>query len=229
MSFSLKKKIITSTYTLNNQPIPSVISHSDIGTTFDCNLTFQDHIKSVVNKAMAVVGILYRLNEVSEPCALKSVFIGCVQPILEYCSPIWSTASPTTLKLLNRPLNFFIAIVRHRIPHLRLSSREEILNSLGLLHPTHRRLTSDLKFLHCIMNGSFRCSDLLSFFSLHIPARTTRNTKTLHQPKFRLSISQRSLFYRLPSLFNSLTNTISSLDLFASRTTFNSQLKSLSF
>jgi hypothetical protein len=130
VSSSLKKYNITSTYTLNNQPIPSVISHSDLGVTFDHKLTFQDHIKTVVNKAMAVVGILYRLNEVSEPHVLTSVFIGCVQPILEYCSPIWSIASPTTLKLLNRPLNFFLAIVRHSIPHLRLSSREEILLSL---------------------------------------------------------------------------------------------------
>ena len=179
----------------------------------------------IVKKAMAIVGMLYRLTDLHDPTALRTVFFGCILPILEYCSPVWSTACPTTLNLLNRPVNFFLSVARHRIPTLRFYSRDAILSSLRISNITSRRVLLDLMFLHRIFSGSLRSNEILPLFRFHVPPRPLRNNSLLHIPRFRLSISQRSLFYRIPSLFNSMASKIPSLDLFSSSTMYKSSLK----
>jgi hypothetical protein len=225
ISFSLKPKAIPNNYTLFNESIPIASSHNDLGVTFDSKLTFIPHINKIKSKAMSVVGMLYRFTSVTNPVALKTIFTGCVLPILDYCSIIYSTACRSSLKALDRPLNFFLSVVRHRVPPLRNSSRSEIMSALSITPLSTRRSISDLSFLHTAINGHFRSSEILPYFSFHIPARPLRKNHLLHLPKFRLSLSQRSFSYRLPKLYNTISSSRPSLDLSTPLRTFSNHLK----
>ena len=126
-------------------------------------------------------------------------------PVVEYCSPDWAGSAATNLNQLNSVISFFAAIVRNRNPSLIFTKTGQILDHLKLLPFNIRRQVSDLRFLHQTLNGRFRSEELMNLFSLHVPARRTRLFSTLHVPRLRLSVSQRSFSYRIPSLYNALT------------------------
>ena len=96
---------------------------------------------------MRLLGLLYRLKEVRNLSSLVTYYKALISPKLEYCSPIWSMASPTHLSRLNSVLNFFLAIVRFRIPTTRSMSKQDLLNTLNLHPPEIQRKIADLKSL----------------------------------------------------------------------------------
>jgi hypothetical protein len=106
------------------------------------------------------------------------------------------------LKILERPLNFFISVVWHSVQHLRNSSRGKSISALSLKSLSTLRNAANLSFIHSALNDHFRSTEILPYFSLHIPSRTLRTNHLLHIPKFRLSQSQISIFYRFPEFSN---------------------------
>ena len=156
---------------------------------------------------MRLLGILYRFTEIKDINALRTYFLSAVMPAVEYCSPVWAGAADSNLNQLNSVLSFFSAIVRNRNPSLRYATKNEILETLRLLPFNTRRQVNDVRFLFQAINGRFRSEELVNLFSLHVPGRRTRLCNTLHVPRSRLSVSQRSLAYRIPSLYNSISTT----------------------
>ena len=112
-----------SVYTINDTPIKKFESQKDLGITIDSKLAFSDHITSVTKQS---VGPFIRLKEVRNLSSLVTFYKALISPKLEYCSPIWSMASPTHLSRLNSVLNFFLAIVRFRIPTTRSISKQDL-------------------------------------------------------------------------------------------------------
>ena len=153
---------------------------------------------------MSLLGILYRFTDIVDPIALSLNFSSFVLPVLTYCSPIWSMSSPTNLSTLDRVTNFFLRIVKSRVPSLRNASNSHILSSLSLNSLSAYRIKYDLSLLYSILNSLSDCPTLTSIFKLRVPSRTTRSVALLHCSTPRLSVVKRSLFFRLPSLLNSL-------------------------
>ena len=74
-----------------------------LGITFDSRLTFEEHLANVSATAARKLGIvrkasyIYNDEEINATC-----FRSFVLPLLEYCSPIWMSASARDLSLLDR-------------------------------------------------------------------------------------------------------------------------------
>ena len=81
--------------------------HPDIlGVTFDSNMTFEKHLRSINRAASQRLGILRMSWRVfHDRSVLGRCFLGFVQPVLEYCSAVWRSAADTHLKLLNRAVS----------------------------------------------------------------------------------------------------------------------------
>jgi hypothetical protein len=208
ISFTWKDLPINFEYSMLSCKLQRLQNVNDLGVIFDPKLLFVDHINSIRSKAMQMLGIIYRFTDIRDADALKLYFTSCVLPKLEYCSPIWSTAADSNLKLLDRVTSFFCHIVRNRVFNLRDSSNSQILSALNLTKLHLRRQRGDLIFLHKIFHGKVSTDFLVSNLTLHVPCRVTRQTNLFFIPHSRINIVQRSLFTRLPSLYNALPNHI---------------------
>ena len=71
--------------------------------TFDSKMTFEKHIRSVSIAASQRLGILRKSWKVFHGrFLLGRSFLGFLQSVLEYCSPVWCSAADTHRKLLDR-------------------------------------------------------------------------------------------------------------------------------
>ena len=77
-----------------------------LGVTFDSNMTFEKHLRSVSRAASQRLGILKSWRVFHDRSLLGRCFRGFVLPVLEYCSAVWcSLGCDTHLKLLDRAVS----------------------------------------------------------------------------------------------------------------------------
>ena len=84
----------------------TVLKESDdlviLGVTFDSNMTFEKHLRSVSWAASQRLSILRKSWQVfHDRLLLGRCFRGFVLPVLEYCSAVWCSAADTHRKLLD--------------------------------------------------------------------------------------------------------------------------------
>ena len=84
-----------------------VLKESDdlviLGVTFDSQMAFEKHLRSVSRAASQRLGILRKPWQVfHDRLLLGRCFRGFVLPVLEYCSAVWCVAADTHLTLLDR-------------------------------------------------------------------------------------------------------------------------------
>ena len=100
-----------------------------LGVLFDQKLTFEKHIQSVVSGLAQKVKILRKCLSIYESHSiLQSFFFSFNFPLFEYCAPVWSSATGTHLKLLDRSFN----MVKFLLPEIR--GDLAIVAFLGLCH-----------------------------------------------------------------------------------------------
>jgi len=94
-------------YVINNSLLHSITSSTDLGVKMSSNLSFSEHINSIMVKAK------FRSNHIircflSKDCnLLTQAFITYVRPLLEYCSPVWSLSYVTLINTIESVQRFF--------------------------------------------------------------------------------------------------------------------------
>ena len=88
----------------------TVVKESDdlviLWVTFDSQMTFEKHLRSVSIAASQSLGILRKSWRVfHDRSLLGRCFRGFVLPVLEYCSSVWCSAANAHLKLLDREVS----------------------------------------------------------------------------------------------------------------------------
>ena len=84
---------------------PAPTSTSLHGVKFDSRLTFEDHECCIVSRVSQRIGILRLVKRVFvNTSVLLRCYYAFVLPILEYCSPVWRSASKCHLHLLERQM-----------------------------------------------------------------------------------------------------------------------------
>ena len=85
---------------MDNTQIPQVTSHKHLGIHFSDTLSCQRLIDKVYTSCAHRVGMIRRLRWRFSPAVLKNIFIGAVQPKLEYACAVWSGGSTQKLQKL---------------------------------------------------------------------------------------------------------------------------------
>ncbi|KAF8382431.1 hypothetical protein PRIPAC_71573 [Pristionchus pacificus] len=141
-------------YLINGTPLSVSPSIKDLGVLMQSSLKFNDHISRIVSKARAKVNLIFKCFFSTEPGLYSRAFSTFVRPLLEYGSVVWS---PHTVTLANHiegvQRNFSKRLfIRCRIP---FSLYPDRIAQLSLPTLEHRRLISDILFLHKSIHGFY--------------------------------------------------------------------------
>ena len=86
---SFRANRITS-YHLNEQVIPKLNSHRDLGIIISENLSWRNHYTNILSKAYKTLSLLRRTFKSSHSPLIKTkLYMTLVRSILTYCSPVW--------------------------------------------------------------------------------------------------------------------------------------------
>ena len=117
-----------------------------LGVTFDSKFTFERHIRSISSSVAQKIGLLRKSFRIfGDHDVLLRCFNSFILPCLEYCSPVWSSAADSHLKLLDKNLR----ACKFLIPNLTISLQyRRFISSLCMLykifhnpsHPLHSEL-----------------------------------------------------------------------------------------
>ena len=178
---------------VGNTPLAESEFLTILGVTFDSHLTFEKHLSNVSANAARKLGIvrkasyIYNNEEINATC-----FRSFVLPLLEYCSPVWMSASARDLSLLDK-------VAR---------GGRFLFPNTGSYDLDHRRIISCLSIFHKLYFNrelplSFLVPDPLPL------ARATRFADRQHQyalsiPRCRTSQFQRSFLQSTVKQWNDL-------------------------
>jgi hypothetical protein len=140
-------------YLLRTIPINVVSKVKDLGVIIDDKLTFEAHINAQCIKANAVANKILASFNFNSPFLYMSLFKTYAQPLLEYCTEIFSPRLNSRLLLsLERPLRSFSKIVFQRcgIP---FDSYFDRLNVVGASPLFYRRIICDIVQVYKILFG----------------------------------------------------------------------------
>ena len=154
---------------LDNIPLTVSDSFKILGVTFDSKFTFESHIRCMSSLIAQRLGLLRKSFKIfNDHSVLLKCFNSFILSYFEYCSPVWTSAAESHLKLLDRNLNG----CRFLIPELDIDL-------------WHRRSISCLCMLFKIYHNPEHPLHL-ELPNLNHPVRVTRTTARSHSHSFNL-------------------------------------------
>ena len=137
---------------LKGTPIKQYSESRYLGILLQSDLTFSNHIRASITKAMKVLGLIKRsLYAASKKNRLLAYTTLC-RPILEYGSSLWDPHSKSLVydigMVQNRAIRFICGLKGRK------DSISEARKSLGLCQLSDRRLNNRLKLLLRMMDDS---------------------------------------------------------------------------
>ena len=198
---------------INDVVLNTCESFKILGVLFDSKFTFEKHVRSISSAVAQKIGLLRKSFKIfGDISVLRKCFNSFILPCLEYCSPAWSSAAPSHLKLLDRN----VRACKFLIPDLEIDL-------------CHRRSVSSLCMLHKIFhnpNHPLKCKLPLPFQ----PGRVTRYALNMNSRAFTVGRNISSQYSRcfIPAttrLWNELpSSVVESQDLQKFKTGANSFL-----
>ena len=132
---------------------------------FDSKFTFERHIRSISSLVAQEIGLLRNPFRIfGDHDVLLRCFSSFILPCLEYCSPVWSSAADSHLKLLDKNLRackFFISNLTVSLQHCHFISSLCMLYKI--FHNPSHPLHSELPKLFCprrVTRGSLSINSL---------------------------------------------------------------------
>ncbi|MES9880859.1 MAG: reverse transcriptase family protein [Sedimenticola sp.] len=151
LHISRTKSPVTSSYTLHGQVLEAVASAKYLGATISNNLSWNQHITNITNKANSTLGFVKRNIKTTNPKVREQTYKTLVRPQIEYASVIWD---PYTQQNINK-----IEMVQRRAArwtvndYSRQSSVTDMLSSLGWCSLQDRRTQARLCLFYKIVNS----------------------------------------------------------------------------
>ena len=182
---------------IDNLPIARVYSVKYLGVLIDSNLNFCDHIIYISKKVSKTLGVLFRLRNLLSIEARINLYYALIYPYIMYCILVWG-------KTYDSHLNRLI-LLQKKIVRIITNSAYDA-HTLPLFYQTKILKIKDV-YKYFLGQYSFT-SNLEGNFTYPTHDINTRNAGNPIPQFARLNITQRSLKYCAPSLFNSLPSEI---------------------
>ena len=185
-------------YTISSRPISFTDNTRDLGVLIDSKLTFKAHINNIIHKAFIRLRLILKCFRSRDKRTLTRAYCTYVQPILEYCSPVWSPQNKQLITKIECVQRFFT----RAIPGLRTLPYRSRLQKLVLQTLQHRRLIHDLCLCHKILHEFIHCT--IPKFPVFMSSRTRGHTLRLRQEKCSTTHRLHFLINRIVKPWNSL-------------------------
>ena len=179
---------------INNSPITSSTSAKFLGVTLDSNMKFNLHTKEIATKIASSAGVLYNLQNYLPTETLTTLYYTLVYPYINYCIMIWGGTCTSHIKQLEtlqkrciRTItgSTFLAHTSPLFKKLKILKIRDVYNLKLALRAYKNRSTLEAQYSRTHSHNTRHHSLLLPHFE-------------------RLTTTQNSLHYRLPTLWNTI-------------------------
>ena len=186
---------------LNNSAVAYVHSTKFLGVYIDDKSTWNTQVHSICSKASRNIGVINRLNFLPKSILLN-LYYTLIYPYLSYCIINWASTSLENLirlKKLQKRVVRIISNVTYCAHTEPLFIQLKIMNIFDLYK--FRLALFMYSCYHKLLPLSL-CRYFLPNSAIH--SYSTRFKDDLHMPKVRIALSQKSLHYAGPRLWNAL-------------------------
>jgi hypothetical protein len=166
-------------YQLHGHTLETVTAAKYLGVTIQGDLSWDDHINSIVSKANKTLGFLRRNLKISSRTVKERAYKSFVRPVLEYASSVWDPHTQKNIDKLEAVQRRAARFVCNRYHNT--SSVSRMLDILGWQSLEERRKHARLSMLYKIDNGKVHCPGIKSKLA-PLPPRQRRG----HSKQFRL-------------------------------------------
>lgn len=204
VTYTRKKTLIGTGYTLYGQTINKVNTIRDLGVIFDSKLLFDQHIESIVKKAAKALGFITRMSANFRSIkTIKIIYCSFVRSHLEYASQVWNPQ----YEIYNSRIE---AIQKKFLKYIDFKARQysadysQRCHRYHFLPLEHRRLINDICFLLNIANGTIDCAELVAKLELRTNQLGLRQRPLLNVPFSCTNYRRNAFFARSTASFNKL-------------------------
>lgn len=212
ISFSRKLNAsFPSSYTICDCPLKRVDTIKDLGVILDSKLTYTSHINFCYNKAIKMLGFLFRsCRDFKNVHSLKTIYFSYVRSHLEYCVQIWNPTKlgiSAELEKIQRKFVRFLFFKRLVPGFTNFSPNEAIyiysyhtcLANLNIQLLSSRRKFFDIDLILKTFTNQIKSTEFLQFFTFPLRIRNLR-----HHQSFLISTTNESSLNRCMRYFNEL-------------------------
>ena len=136
-------------YHIGSLCLPVVTNCTDLGVSYDANLSFSSHIRKIVVKASLRSKLILKCFISHDSCILIRAFCTFVRPLLEFSSVIWNPYAICDIKRVESVQRRFTKSINY----LRTASYSERLANLCIDSLQCRRIKTDLIFCYKLLHG----------------------------------------------------------------------------
>ena len=177
---------------IGGRTISRVHSYRFLGVILDEKLKFNYHISHIRGKISKLVGILYRIKDEIPLTALKILYHSLVYSRITYCIVVWGSTYDCHLQRLVLIQKKCIRII-NRAHYLAHTNNLFLESSILKINDIHR-------FILGIYMYKEQDNPIFSFSSGY----NTRNSNNLYSRFQRLTLTQQSIYFKGPALWNSI-------------------------
>ena len=180
---------------IGNEKIVEVATHKVLGVTIDNNLSWTNHVNELTKRVSQKLYQLAKIKHFLNAHARKLFFHAHIQPIIDYASTLWDSASANTLKPL-------VSIHKRALKLTLLKSTSLTAHDYKLLDVLPLKLKLEFNkgiIMHKIVFGYAPSNLKLNFVS-----NQNRHSHKLVVPRPRLDLFKCSLMYSGGKLWNNL-------------------------
>jgi len=205
-------------YNLGGQIISKVNNIRDLGVIISDNLTFDQHIRTIVKSANLTANMLLRNFYNKKPSFLINMFNTYVRSKLEYASQLWNPTKISLISLLEKVQRRFTK----RIPLLKNSTYQNRLTFLKTTSLEERRMHLDLIFIFKLFKG-FYDIPYTKFFQLN-DRNSRKHQWAIYKHHCNKDLPNSSFLYRIVNVWNGLPSEVVEVNTVAQ---FKSKLKTI--
>ena len=203
---------------LNNVHLTRVHTTKFLGVHIDDSLGWKSHVSYVASKMASVLGILHVVKKMLPQRILMNIYNTLILPHLSYATIIWGNCPKTLINrlvVLQKKALRAITNSSYRAHTASIYKNLRILNvkSLYVMQLAQFMYQFKKEQLPCIFHEMFKVN-------AQVHTHNTRGSQNFHLPSFKTTMSQKSISYSGPMLWNQLPKDIgkcSSLHSFKSK------------
>jgi len=213
MVISKKRNPIKVDIHIDGTPIPQKNSHKHLGLVLNHKLSWSDHIEHIRSKAAKKVGLLRRIRKRLPSLVLRTLYITCIRPSMEYASGAWGgvgTRDAERLERLQRSAARLInnISIQDHLPHKIILARAGLQElkarrSQQIALSVHRLITCPKTSPNHLLDAFQKWNNSIPSTQTTLTLRSAEND-SLRLPRPKTEALRLSPFYRAVCILNSL-------------------------
>lgn len=225
-TFTRKKQYTKYEYAITGKKLTRSDKVRDLGILLDRELTFHDHIESVMSRAKRMAYFIVRNSaNFKKTSTLKILYFSFVRSLLEFGVLVWFPHTVTVTEKIEKIQNRFLKYVYFKdfeyYPDSENIPYDELLVGYEIESLKKRREKTAIMFLYDLIHGNINDEKLLQEINIWVPKTQSRYKKYFSLKKCRTTKMEFSPLNNLMKIANNFLTECTQADIYSMpRSTF---------